>query len=431
MIAIKNILVLNNFEEPQKCKKSDILIENNIITKVCDAGQLKTPEGAIVIDGTKKAIMPGLINTHTHIPMTIFRGVADDLPLMDWLGNHIWPLEAKLDDEIIYAGTMLGCMEMIKTGTVAFNDMYFFTDSIIKAVETANMRCTLSYGLIDLCDEEKKQTEIRAQKDVLNSLEKAHNRNGLINAAVGPHAPYTCSADLLQHAHELAKEHNIPMNIHMNETEDEIRQIKEKTGMRPFEFLNSLGVFDDINVVAAHCVHLSDNEINILKDKNIYVSHNPLSNLKLGSGIAPIPTYLKNNINVTLGTDGCASNNNLNLFESIKACATVHKGVQQDSTVVKVSEVLNMATKNASKALNYNSGEIKEGMWADLVILDLKNPTLIPNKNIISHLAYSFNGVVETVIINGKIVLENGKMTTMDEDKVYEKAEEAYLNLVN
>ncbi|NPA62469.1 MAG: amidohydrolase [Methanococci archaeon] len=413
MILVKNVYVNG--------KRQDILIEDNIIKKI---GEIKKEEEMEIIDGTKKIAIPGLINTHTHIPMTLFRGVADDLPLMEWLNNHIWKMEAKLNEEIVYWGTLLGCVEMIKTGTTTFNDMYFFLEGIAKAVDESGMRAVLAYGMIDLFDEEKREKEIKNAEKYINYIKDLNNRR--ITPALGPHAPYTCSKELLLEVNKLAKKYKIPIHIHMNETLDEIKMIKEKFGKEPFLYLNEFGFFDGVDVIAAHCVHLSEEEIKIIKEKNISVSHNPISNLKLASGIAPIPKLLNEGINITLGTDGCGSNNNLNLFEEIKCSAILHKGTTLDPTVVKAEEAFNFATKNGAKALNVKAGEIKEGYLADLVLINVDKPQLRPISNIKSHLVYSFNGCVDDVIIDGKIVMREGDIITLDEEEIYEKAEEMY-----
>jgi 5-methylthioadenosine/S-adenosylhomocysteine deaminase len=411
-------------------KKQDLLVEKNVIKKIGNIEKNEVDkEETKIINGENKIAIPGLINTHTHIPMTLFRGVADDLPLMDWLNNYIWPMEAKLNKDIVYAGTLLGCLEMIKSGTTTFNDMYFFLDGIVKAVDEIGMRAVLSYGMIDLFDEEKRKKELKNAEENIKMIKKLNNER--IGVALGPHAPYTCSKELLMEVHEMAKKYNIPIHIHMNETIDEIKIVKEKTGMRPFEYLNSFGFFDDVNVIAAHCVHLSDEEIKIMKEKDINVSHNPISNLKLASGIAPIPKLVENGINVTLGTDGCGSNNNLNLFEEIKMSSLIHKGTTLNPTIINAKQSFEFATKNGAKALGLKCGELREGYLADIVLIDLNKPFLIPKENIYSHLVYSFNGNVDTVIIDGNVVMENGKMVNVDEEKIYEKAERAYYKLIN
>ncbi len=415
MILIKDVYVNG--------KRQDILIEGNKIKKI---GEVKKDEveDVEIIDGKKKIAIPGLINTHTHIPMTLFRGVADDLPLMEWLNNYIWPMEAKLNEKIVYWGTLLGCIEMIKSGTTTFNDMYFYLEGIAKAVDESGMRAVLAYGMIDLFDEERREKELKNAEKYIKYINELNNSR--IIPALGPHAPYTCSKELLMKVNELAKKYNVMIHIHMNETLDEIKTVKEKTGMEPFVYLNSFGFFDNVNVIAAHCVHLTDEEIRIIKEKNINISHNPISNLKLASGISPIPKLLKEGINVTLGTDGCGSNNNLNLFEEIKITAILHKGVTLDPTVIKAETAFNFATKNGAKALNIKAGEIKEGYLADIVLINMDKPFLYPKENIMSHLVYAFNGFVDDVIIDGKIVMREGKILAVDEEKVYEKAEEMY-----
>ncbi|AEH06906.1 amidohydrolase [Methanothermococcus okinawensis] len=423
MILIEGALINNNIQ--------DLLIEGNKIKRIgknlIDKEHLNKKDLKI-IDGKNKIAIPGLINTHTHIPMTLFRGVADDLPLMEWLNDYIWKMEAKLNKDIVYAGALLGCVEMIKSGTTTFNDMYFYLDGIIKAVKETGIRGFLSYGMIDLFDEEKREKELKTSEKTIKQIKKLNDSK--INPVLGPHAPYTCSKELLMETHNMAKEYNVPIHIHMNETLDEIKNIKEKTSMRPFEYLNSFGFFDDVRVISAHCVHLSENEINIIKNKNIAVSHNPISNLKLASGIAPIPKLMDNNILITLGTDGCGSNNNLNLFEEIKAASLIHKGVSLNPTVVNAEDSFNFATKNGAHTLGLNAGELLEGALADIVLIDLDKPYLIPKENMSSHLVYSFNGNVDIVIIDGNIVLNDGKMVNIDEKKVYEMAEKAYFKLI-
>ncbi|ABR54706.1 amidohydrolase [Methanococcus vannielii SB] len=409
-------------------KKQDLLVEGNIIKKIGNVpiSEVSKDETEI-IDGKNCILIPGLVNTHTHIPMSLFRGVADDIPLMEWLSGHIWPMESKLNEKIVYAGTLLGAVEMIKSGTTAFNDMYFFLDSIIKAVDETGIRSTIAYGMIDLFNEEKREKELKSAKKSIEMIKKLNNSR--ITGALGPHAPYTCSKELLESTNALAREYNVPIHIHMNETVDEINQVLEKTKMRPFEYLNSFGFFDNVTTVCAHCVHLNDSEIKIIKEKNIFVAHNPISNLKLASGVSPVAKLLENEVNITLGTDGCGSNNSLNLFEEMKTAALIHKGVNLNPVLVTAKEAFEFGTLNGAKALNINSGEIKEGKLADFALINVKKPYLTPRENIESHLVYSFNGAVDSVVIDGKLTLKDGKMVTIDEEKVYELAEEAYLEL--
>ena len=424
MILIEGALINN--------KTQDLLIEKNKIKRIgknlIEKENLNKKDLKI-ISGKNKVVIQGLINTHTHTPMTLFRGVADDLPLMDWLNNYIWKMEAHLNEEIVYNGTLLGCMEMIKSGTTTFNDMYFYMNGIIKGVQETGIRAYLGYGMIDLFDEEKRQKELKETINTINTIKKLNNPK--ITPTVSPHAPYTCSMELLKESHNLAEKYDIPLHIHLNETLDEIKTVEELSNKRPFEYLDSFGFFDGVKVISAHNVHLSDKEIEIIKNKNIALSHNPISNLKLASGIAPIPKLMENNVLITLGTDGCGSNNNLNLFEEIKMASLIHKGNTLNPTVVSASQSFEFATKNGAKALGLNAGELVEGALADIVIVDTNKPNLIPKENIYSHLVYSFNGVVDMVLIDGKIVLNDGKMANINEEKVYEDAEKAYNKLLN
>ena len=426
MILIRDVRLL-------ECNGNlDILVEGNRIKRI--GRNLIEKEGIEdrdieVIDGRNMVAIPGLVNTHTHIPMTLFRGVADDIPLMEWLNNYIWKMESKLNEELVYIGTLLGAIEMIKSGTTTFNDMYFYLDGIVKGVLESGIRAVLSYGMIDLFQEDRREREIKNSEKTVKKIMKLDNPR--IKAAIGPHAPYTCSRELLTAAHEMARKYSIPIHIHMNETLDEIKMIKEKTGMRPFEYLDSIGFFEGVRVIAAHCVHLSDREIGIMEKRDVVVSHNPISNLKLASGIAPIPKLLERDIPVTLGTDGCGSNNNLNLFEEIKMASLIHKGVSLDPTLVPGEVSFKFATLNGGRALNLEVGVLKEGYLADIVLIDLRKPYLIPVENLKSHLVYAFKGVVDTVLIDGKVVLRDGKMTSIQEHKVYEMAEKAYRKLVD
>lgn len=409
----------------------DILVEGNRIKRI--GKNLMEKEGidkgdVEIIDGRDMLAIPGLVNTHSHIPMTLFRGVADDIPLMEWLNNYIWKMESKLNEELVYIGTLLGAIEMIKSGTTTFNDMYFYLEGIVKGVVESGIRAVLSYGMIDLFQEERREREIKNTEKIVKRILEMNNPR--VKPAIGPHAPYTCSRELLTAAHEIARRYNVPVHIHMNETLDEIRIVREKTGMRPFEYLDSIGFFKGVKVIAAHCVHLSDREMEIMEKRDVVVSHNPISNLKLGSGIAPIPELLRRDIPITLGTDGPASNNNLNLFEEVKMASLIHKGVSLDPTLVPGEISFKFATLNGGKALNLEVGVLKEGYLADIVLIDLRKPYLIPVENLKSHIVYAFKGVVDTVLIDGNVVLKDGKMVNLEEYKVYEMAERAYNKLI-
>lgn len=423
-ILIDNVTILGG-----GIKKGSVLIENDRIMDITkNTGQNGADE---IINGEKKVLMPGIVNTHTHLSMSLLRGLADDLPLDTWLNDHIWPVEANLKGEYCYAGALLACIEMIKSGTTTFNDMYFFMDDVAKAVDEAGLRGMICHGMIDLGDEEKRKAEF---KETMRIIKKCHNTaDGRIKVAFGPHAPYTCSEELLKWVREKADKMNLKIHIHVSETEFEVQQVTESHGSRPFEYLDEIG-FLDSDVIAAHAVWLSDNEIDIIKERKASLSHNPTSNMKLASGISPVSRLIDNGINVTLGTDGAASNNNLDMIEEMKTAALLQKVSTMDSTALPSFKVFEMATISGAKALGLQSeiGTIEAGKKADLVLLDMKTPHLTPFRHPVSHLAYAAKGGdVDTVICNGEILLRNKELEVLDETEVIKMAEDAAEELLS
>ncbi len=416
-ILIKNghVIYGENFE----VLKADVLIENNRIVKVAK----EISEAAdTVIDAKGKVISPGFINLHTHSPMGLFRGLADDLPLMDWLREHIWPKEAKLTREYVKVGAYLGALEMIKTGTTAFLDMYFYMDAVAEVVLESGIRGYLSYGMIDLGELDKTEKEIKVALKTMKFIEKLNSER--IHFVFGPHAPYTCSIALLKRVRELANEHKKLITIHVAETMTEIGQIAERYGKSPVVLLDDIGFLAD-DVIIAHGVWLDSWDVHILARHRVSIAHNPASNMKLASGVMPIERLLNAGVNIGLGTDGSASNNNLDMLEEMKIAALLHKVHNLDPTVADAKTIFKMATQNGAKALHLNAGVIKEGALADLVIIDFNQPHLRPINNVISHLVYSANGNdVETTIVDGKILMLDREVLTLDEEKILEKAEE-------
>ncbi|MGF7117519.1 amidohydrolase family protein [Methanobacterium oryzae] len=422
-ILIDNVTILGN-----GIKKGSVIIENDKIIEITNKGQKDADE---IINGEKKVLMPGLVNTHTHLSMSLLRGLADDLPLDTWLNDHIWPVEANLNGEYCYAGALLACIEMIKSGTTTFNDMYFFMDDVAKAVDESGLRGMLSHGMIDLGDEEKRKAEF---KETMRIIEKCHNAaDGRIKVALGPHAPYTCSEELLMGVREKANKMGLKIHIHVSETEFEVQQVTEAHGARPFEYLNEIGFLGD-DVIAAHAVWLSDKEIEIIKEKGVSLSHNPASNMKLASGISPISKLIESGVNVTLGTDGAASNNNLDMIEEMKLAALLQKVNMVDSTVLPAEKIFEMATIDGARALGLQDeiGTIEVGKKADLVLLDMKTPHLTPFRHPMSHLVYSANGGdVDTVICNGEILMQNKELKVLDEAEVIKLAEDSAKELLS
>ena len=418
-ILVKNALILDSY----KSERSSVLIENDKISEISQ--DLVSQDAHRVIDGEGKLLMPGMVNTHTHLSMTLLRGLADDLPLDIWLNEHIWPMEAHLNGDYCYAGALLACVEMIKSGTTTFNDMYFFMDDVGRAVDETGLRGVLSHGMIDLGDEEKRKAEFKETRRI---IEKCHDSaEGRITVAFGPHSPYTCSRELLEGVRKEADKYGNRIHIHVGETEYEVQQVMEAHGKRPFEYLNEIGLLGS-DVLAAHAVHLSSAEIEIIRKKSVKLSHNPASNMKLASGVSPVDKMLKKEICVSLGTDGAASNNNLDLLEEMKLAALLQKIHNMDPTYLNAENTFEMATINGAAALGMPDeiGSIEVGKKADLVLMDIKAPHLTPFRHPMSHIVYSARGSdVHTTICNGKILMENKKLTVVPEAQIIEMAQNA------
>jgi 5-methylthioadenosine/S-adenosylhomocysteine deaminase len=356
--------------------------------------------------------------------MCLFRGYADDIKLDEWLQNKIWPLESKLRGDDVYWGTKLACLEMIKTGTTCFNDMYFFMESAAKAVDETGLRAVLSYGFIDLFDDEKREKEIKKTKETVRNIENMHNDR--IKPALGPHAVYTVSEEGLRWIKNYADEKNRLIHFHLSETKKENTDFIEKHNKRPVKYLGELGFLDE-KLIAAHCIHLNDEDISLLKKYNVKVSYNPASNMKLASGVFNYQKMKK--LEITLGTDGCASNNNLDMFEEMKIGSLLQKSYFNDETIMPAEEMFRIATENGTEALGFNTGKIEEGKLADVLLIDLKRPEIVPNHNLISNLVYSGNGsVVDTTICNGKILMETRKVK--GEEEILEKGKKIAENLI-
>ncbi|MCE5213798.1 MAG: amidohydrolase family protein [Methanobacterium sp.] len=422
-ILIKNTTIIGS-----DIKKSSLLIENDKIANIDE--NLNSKDADVVINGEGKILIPGLVNTHTHLPMTLLRGYADYYPLDTWLNEYIFPVEGKLEGEHAYAGALLACVEMIKSGTTTFNDMYFFMDQVARAVDESGMRGLISHGMLDFGDEEKRKSEY---KESLRIIEKCHNTaDGRIKVALGPHAPYTCSTDLLKWVRKKADHLKVRIHIHVSETEFEVQQVQESYGARPFEYLDKIGFLKE-DVLAAHAVWLSDTEMDIIKDRDVKLSHNPVSNMKLASGTSPLVKMMKKGLNLSLGTDGAASNNNLDMLEEMKIAALQQKVVNLDPTVLKADEVFKMATMGGANALGLEQeiGTIEVGKKADIVLVDMKAPHLTPFRHPVSHLVYSARGAdVDTVICNGQILMQEKELLVLDEKEVLSQAEESAKDLL-
>lgn len=402
-----------------------VAVSGGVITEVGTLEALsKKYQPGRILGGKGRAVIPGLINTHTHAAMVYFRGLADDLPLKEWLEGYIWPAEGKwLSDEFVADAITLACLEMMLNGITMYNDMYFFKESIARTTRDMGMRVVLGAGILDFptasaqnADEYLSKAEIFI-KDWLSA-------DSLITPAVSPHAPYTCSPDTLLKAKRLSERYGVLLHTHLSETRHEVDDIIKLYGRPPVEHLSALGVLDN-TVIAAHCVWVSDKEIELLSESGVSVSHCVESNLKLASGIAPVVPMLKKGVNVTFGTDGAASNNDLDIFTEMSIAARLHKAVNNDPTVLTAKDALTMATISGAKALGKSEtlGSIKAGKLADLVILNLDKPHLTPFYDIYSLIVYSMRASdVDSVMINGKLTVENKVCLMKDEQEIIEKA---------
>ena len=406
-----------------------VAITGDRIVSVGTAAELKNWRAKRIIDAKGGIILPGLINTHTHAAMTLFRGLADDLPLMSWLNDHIFPAEAKLDAQMVHTGALLACAEMILSGTTCFCDMYLFEDEVAKAAKEAGMRAVAGEVLYDFPSPNYGPIE-KGFEYTQHLIEKWCN-DPLITIAVEPHSSYLCAPKLLQKAAALAFDNDLPLVIHLCETKNEVEDIKKRYGHTPVKHLADLDILGP-NLLACHCVIVSKEEIQLLKVNDVKISHNPESNMKLASGIAPLPEMHAAGLCVGIGTDGCSSNNNLDLFAEMDMAAKLHKVQALDPTVADAATILKMATSDAAKTIGLfdRVGSLEVGKQADLIVIDTHKPHLTPIYHPISHLVYSVGGAdVCHSVINGKLVMENRRLLTLDLDRILDDVKDIALKI--
>lgn len=396
------ILIKNAFDGQ---KTIDLLIEGNRIARIAE--HIDAPEGATIINATDKAIIPGLINTHTHAAMTLMRGYGDDLPLMTWLQDYIWPLEDKMTEEDVYIGAKLAMLEMIKTGTTTYLDMYMHPLMGAKAAEEMGLRAMISYTLFDQGNPERAQLDRERSEMYLERFKTQFSDRIMFN--LGPHAIYTVSGEQLQFCHEFCKKHNLKIHLHLSETEGEVEECIKQHGMRPVKYLEKLGILSEA-LILAHVIWVDDEELDLLAKYNVSVVHNPASNMKLASGYAFRYEEMKNRgIRVGLGTDGCSSSNNLDMFTAMRLASFLGKVWRFDSTAVKADDIFASSTSIGADILGIDAGIIAEGKLADLCLVDLNRPEMVPVHNLTSNLVYSASGAfVDTVICDGRILMQNG-----------------------
>lgn len=384
---------------------------------------------AEIIDGKGLFFIPGLVNTHGHAAMSLLRGYGDDMALQTWLQEKMWPMEGKFTANDVYWGTALSVIEMLKGGTTTFVDMYDYMDEVAKVCEQSGIRASLMRGAIGLCPED-------VQREKLNeAIQFAKDWNGKadgrIRTIMAPHAPYTCPPAFIESFVQAAHDLDLPLHTHMSETKAEVEQNVKDYGLRPLAHLEKLGFFSRPSFVA-HAVHLTDEEIETLAKYQVAVSHNPGSNLKLASGVARVPEMLRAGVVVSLGTDGAASNNNLDMFEEIRLAALIHKGVSGDPTAVPAAEALRMGTIYGAQTIRLDDiGALEVGMKADFVAVDIDQPHFLPHTDLVSHMVYSASAKdVKHVWVDGKQVVKNGECLTMDEERILREAQQCFDGLL-
>jgi len=405
-------------------EKGAVAINGN---KILDAGPSEEISGKYfagkISAGEGKAVLPGFINTHTHAAMVYFRGIADDLPLTEWLNNHIWPAENRwLSPSFVSDAVELACLEMLKGGITTYNDMYFFEDAAGESTKRIGMRAVLGSGILDFPSVSARSTDEYLQN--AKQFVKNWHDDELITPCIAPHALYTCGPDTLKKSKALAEILNVPLHIHLSETQWEVGEVMARHHKRPVEYLADLGFLDE-SVLAAHCIWLHDNEIDLLAKYKVGVSHCMESNLKLASGFAPVVSMLTAGVKISFGTDGGASNNDLNIMSEMSTTAKVQKALSNNPTVLDAKTALLMATRWGAEVLGLGHaiGSIEQGKIADIIIMNLDKPHLTPLYNIYSHIVYAaMASDVEAVMVNGKMVINDRKLLTADETEILYKA---------
>jgi 5-methylthioadenosine/S-adenosylhomocysteine deaminase len=454
-LAIVNARILPIEQSFRILKDATILIEDDAIVDIGSSNTIPIPRGTHRIDGSSKIVLPGLINTHSHSAMTLLRGYADDMKLDEWLNNWIWPIEAKMTAKDIHIGAKLAAAESALAGSTAITSMYWHILAEGKAIAEVGIRGMLGSP----CVSWRSKESIQEAKEAARELHGKYD--GLLRVAMMPHSPYTVDPELMITMRELANELNkiygspdcpVIMHTHVAETQDDWRNAVnqaeqwEKEGIdthairessSPVEYLDKLGMFTNAETcigdfLAAHCVWLSKKDIEIIRDRSVHVVHNPESNLKLGSGIGSFADLKSAGVSISLGTDGACSNNTLNMFNAIRMAALIHKGYNLDPTLFPASYVMQLATINGAKALLWNQiGSLAVGKKADLITVDLRKPHLSPLHNEISHLVYAAHGSdVSETIVNGKLIVENQKILTINIEELLDEAEKAKDNLL-
>jgi 5-methylthioadenosine/S-adenosylhomocysteine deaminase len=422
-ILIQNGMLLTLDPQLTEIENGFIAINGDSISHI-GSGVNSSLTASKIIDAKGGIILPGLVNGHTHAAMTLFRGLADDLPLMEWLSGYIFPAESRMDADFVHTGSLLACAEMILSGTTTFCDMYLFEDEVASAAKQSGMRSLVGEVLYDFPS--PNYGPIEKGIEYTEHLIQKWKHDPLVSIAVEAHSLYTCSPDLLKTCHAITQKHGVPLVIHVAETLAELAEIQAKYGKKPFEHLDSLGILGS-HIIADHCVHLDDSEIERMIRHRVNVVTNPESNMKLASGIAPVTRLIAGGLTVSLGTDGCASNNNLDMLLEMDTAAKLQKIALMDPTALNAVTVLKMATCEGAKALGFGdiTGSLELGKKADIIIVDTRKPHLTPMYNPYSHLVYSAGGAdVSHSIINGRLVMEDRRLLTLNLENILSRAKE-------
>ncbi len=416
--------VLTMNERLEAIRDGAVVVRGATIEDIGEAESiLSRYEASLVIEGQGRVVLPGLINTHTHAAMVYFRGLADDLPLREWLEEHIWPAEnSLLSPEFVGDAVELACLEMLRAGVTTYNDMYFFGDSAAAATKRMGMRAVLGVGILDFPS--VGAATVDEYFDKASRFIGTWRGDELISPCIAPHAAYTCGPATLKRAKALSEELDVPLHIHLSETEWEVKEIISRYGTRPVLHLEALGFLDE-KVLAAHCVWVDGDEIETLAKRKVGVSHCIESNLKLSSGIAPVSQMIGSGVKIALGTDGAASNNDLNILGEMSTAAKIHKAVAHDPTVLDAKTVLTMATRWGADVIGLGDrvGTLENGKLADLITIDLRKPHLTPLYNVYSHIVYSaMASDVSMVMVNGRVVIDKGAHTSGREEDILAKS---------
>ena len=424
MILIKNITIITQNKKREIIENGALVIENDIIQVIDKSNKIEkeySKKAKKIIDGKGKVAIPGLINTHGHLAMSLLRGYADDMSLEEWWMKHVYPVESKFGRKEVYWGSLLSMVEMIKSGTTCFADFYYYEDEAAKAAKEIGMKGILGCAILDVPTFYYKTTDSAFKKT--ESVIKKFSNDPLVKIALAPHMFQTTSIETYIRSKKMAQEYNLLLFTHASETKQENDFSLKKYKQNPIEVLAKNNILDE-KTILAHCCWLDKKGIKTLANSGASISHCPVSNMKLASGIMPLQEMLESRINISLGTDGVCSNNNLDMLEEMKITALLHKISKLDPSIADAQTVLDMATINGAKAfgLEEEIGSLEKAKKADIVLLDFEKSHLVPKHNLISHLVYSANGSdVDTVLINGKIIMKDRKIKNINEEEIFNK----------